>query len=459
MRLRDRALRAGSWTLAGYGVDLFVRLLSNLILTRLLFPEAFGVVAVATALIVGLSLTSDFGVRAVVVQSSRGDRVGFLRSAWVFQLWRGIAVWIILLGLCALISLLATRNLLPANSVFADRSFALITAILGFSVVLSGAESTCIPLNVRHLNYKPIVIIDLTAKILTLPVTIIWAWIAPSVWALVGGILAGGILRVVLSHTLVPGPRMILNFEKDHLREIVRFGRWIAVSSMATFISQQSDVIILGILLPGSELGLYSIAKLLVGSGEGLLDRVNSSLALPVLGEVIRKHPSNLRDRYYRFRLPIEISAGLLSGGLFSAGQFIVTFLYDPRYEQAGLMLQILALGTVSYPFLIIGSAFTATGDTHIGAFVSIVKAASLLVLVGIGFFAFGALGAIAGVASHRIIPSVVIVFLAHRRDWVWIWHELRIIPAFAVGLLVGKGFTLIAAALSLQNIHQFLHS
>jgi O-antigen/teichoic acid export membrane protein len=287
----------------------------------------------------------------------------------------------------------------------------------------------------------------------------IWAWIAPSVWALVGGGLAASLFALVLSHAVVPGPRMGLNWEKDHLQEIVRFGRWIAVSSFGTFISQQSDVILLGILMPSSFLGLYSIAKLLVSIGEGLLEQLNGSLALPILGEVIRKDPNNVRDRYYRYRLPIEISAGLLSGGLFATGIFVVNFLYDTRYAQAGFMLQILALGTVIYPILIIRDAFIATGNTHISAALSVLQATSLIVCVLIGFFAFGALGAIGGVALHRIIPSLVTVFLARQRNWIWISRELRIIPAFVIGILVGKGIVLIAHTFGLVNVHQFFHS
>lgn len=458
-RLRDRIVKAGAWTLGGYGVDLFVRLLSNLILTRLLFPEAFGAIAAAMALIVGLALISDFGVRAVIIQSPRGEQVGFLRSAWVFQLWRGTLLWIILVGLCLLLDLSIIRNLLPPSSVFANHSFALVTACLGFTLVLGAAESTCVSLNVRRLNYRPIVIIDLAGRICGLPVMLIWAWIAPSVWALVGGALAGSLLRLVLSHTLVPGPSMGLNWDTQHFHEIIRFGRWIVVASIATFISQQSDVIALGIIMPGSMLGLYSIAKLLAGAGEGLLDRLNISLALPALGEVIRKYPSNLRDRYYQFRLPIELSAGLLSGVLFAAGQFIVQLFYDPRYAQAGAMLQLLALGIATYPFAIIGNAFTATGDTHINAYISIIKAVSLIAFIAIGFHWYGELGAVGGIALHRIVPSVVILSLAHKRNWFGMWRELRIIPAFVVGILVGKGIVLIAMLLRFENIHQLFHS
>jgi O-antigen/teichoic acid export membrane protein len=455
--LRDRALKAGAWTLGAYGADLSVRLISNLILTRLLFPEAFGAIAAASALIFSLVLISDFGVRAVIIQSPHGEQVEFLRTAWVFQLWRGVFLYVILAVICALISTPMVRDLLPNESVFANRSFPLITISLGFVIVLSGAESVCVHLSARHLNYKPLVVLDFVGRISSLPIMIIWAWIAPSVWALVGGSLTSSLLRLVLSHLWVPGPWMAFKWDRDYSRQIVHFGRWIVVSSFASFVGQQSDVILLGILMPGSMLGLYSIAKQLAGTGEGLLDRINSSLALPVLGEVIRKNSDKLRDHYYHFRLPIDVVAALLGGCLFAAGSFIVGFLYDARYAEAGLMLQILALGLVSYPFSIIGSAFTAMGDNHVAAFISILKAASLVASVTIGYLAFGLLGSIVGIASHRIIPSTAIVFLAHHRNWIDLWREARIFPVFVLGALIGKGTATIILSLGIENIHQLL--
>ena len=443
--------------LGAYGSELSIRLLSNLILTRLLFPEAFGVIAAASSLVFGLTLVTDFGTHVIIIQSARGDQVAFLRSAWVFQFCRGFVSWIVLAALCALISVPAIRALLPPASVFADHSFPLIAASMGFIIVLDGARSMSIPLNQRLLNYRPIVVANLTARALSLPIMIFWAWNAPSVWALVGGALATSLFDLILSHTFIPGPWMSLRWEKDHFQEIVRFGRWIAVSSFGTFISQQFDVILLGVLMPSSSLGLYSIAKLFVSTGEGLFDRFNSSLALPIFGEVIRKDPSNLRDRYYRFRLPIEIAAGVFSGGLFAIGNFMINFLYDSRYTQAGSMLQILALGTAVYPSLIIRNAFTAAGDAHISAFVSILQAASLVVCVSVGFFVYGPLGAIGGVASHRVIPSMVLLVLARQRNWIGILRELRIVPAFIVGVLVGHGLVLVANALGLANVHQLL--
>jgi O-antigen/teichoic acid export membrane protein len=458
-RLRDRALNAGMWTVAAYGSDLIVRLLSNLILTRLLFPEAFGAIAASSALISGLMLVSDFGVRAVVIQSPRGDQADFLSSAWLFQLWRGIVLWLILVAVCALLSVSSIQHFLPAASVFADRSFLPITIALGFGLVLSGAESIFIPLNMRRLNYRPIVFVDLASKIPSVVVMLVWAWLAPNVWSLVAGGLASGLFRVVLSHAYLPGPPMSLIWKRDHIREILGFGRWIAVSSIATFFSQQSDVILLGFVAPGYVLGLYSIAKLLIGAGEGLLDRLSSAIALPIFGEVLRKDPAVFRNRYYRFRLPTDLAAGLLSGGLLVAGNFIVGFLYDPRYAEAGVMCQLLALGTLSFPLSLVGNAFTATGDTHVNAFASILKAVSLLACMAVGFFLFGVNGAVAGVALHRVFPSALMVLFARQRNWIGVWEELRIVPAFVAGALIGKMGVLAAGALGIENIHQLLHA
>ena len=58
-------------------------------MTRLLFPEAYGLVAAASAPIVGLTLISDFGIHALIVQSPRGDQDDFL----TFSLGISVLAW------------------------------------------------------------------------------------------------------------------------------------------------------------------------------------------------------------------------------------------------------------------------------------------------------------------------------------------------------------------------------
>ena len=325
---------------------------------------------------------SDLGIRAVVIQSAHGDDDGFLRSAWAFQLVRGIVLFLILLAICALISLPFVRSALSPGSVFANPVFPSLTLVLGLSLVLHGLESTAIALNVRRLNYRPLVLLDLAGKLIPLPVMIALAIVSPSVWALAIGALAGGLVRTVLSHLTVPGPKMAFAWDKAHIREMVHFGKWITVSSIASFVASQSDVILFGLLLPSSFLGIYFLAKTLIGTAEGLLERLNGALALPVLGEVLRTNPDNLRDRYYRFQFPIDLVAAACGGFVFVTASQIIGVLYDARYAEAGPMLRLFALGLAIYPFQIIRSAFTAVGNTRMVATVTIIQAGSLVVLL-----------------------------------------------------------------------------
>jgi hypothetical protein len=68
-RVRQAALSA----VIGRTGSQALRLLSNLILTRLLFPEAFGLMAIVTAVMTGLQLFSDLGVGPSVIQNESGE--------------------------------------------------------------------------------------------------------------------------------------------------------------------------------------------------------------------------------------------------------------------------------------------------------------------------------------------------------------------------------------------------
>jgi O-antigen/teichoic acid export membrane protein len=439
MSLKKRIFKASAWTAGTYGVENILRFASSLVLSRLLFPEAFGLVSASSSIIVALALFSDLGIRAVIIQSPRGDNDEFLRSAWVFQLFRGLALWFFLVLICIGISFPLIRNSLPPGSAFANELFPVVTVALGFGLVLSGFESTAISLNIRQMKFRPFALIDISAKIVTIAVMIGWAFEFRNVWALVAGNLFSGTLRVVLSHTLVPGPRMAWRWNKDHFREIIHFGKWITVSSIASFFSSQCDIVILGILLSGSVLGVYSISRTLISAIHGLVDRINSSLALSVLGEVLRESPAELRRKYYRFRFPIDAVSAFSSGVIFTTGPQIVGALYDPRYAQAGPMLQLLAIALALYPLQLIRSAFTAIGQTHVVAAVSVIDAVFLILSLIVGYLTFGVLGAIAGIAISDIFPSMAFLILANRRRWFSIWHELRILPMFAAGVLLSE--------------------
>src|SRR5712675_1262901 len=92
--LRSRALAGSAWTTFGFGGQKLIQLVSNLVLTRLLFPEAFGLMALANVILLGLGMFSDLGIKPSIVQHEQGDSEKFLNTAWTIQILRGLSVWL-----------------------------------------------------------------------------------------------------------------------------------------------------------------------------------------------------------------------------------------------------------------------------------------------------------------------------------------------------------------------------
>ena len=86
--LKSVAIRNSKVEVGGHAATQAIRLVSNLILSRLLFPEAFGLAALVSILIVGMAMLSDVGVEQSVIQNPRGDDIHFLNTAWVLHLVR-----------------------------------------------------------------------------------------------------------------------------------------------------------------------------------------------------------------------------------------------------------------------------------------------------------------------------------------------------------------------------------
>jgi O-antigen/teichoic acid export membrane protein len=92
--IKKLAIRGAVWTIASYGTSQILRFGSNLILTRLLIPDVFGLMALVYVFISGLHLFSDIGIGTSIIQNKRGDDPVFLNTAWTMQVIRGVGLWI-----------------------------------------------------------------------------------------------------------------------------------------------------------------------------------------------------------------------------------------------------------------------------------------------------------------------------------------------------------------------------
>ena len=88
---RAMVVRLG-WTTFGYGAVQILRLISNVVLARLLAPPIFGLMAVVNTVRTGVELLSDVGILQNIVSNPKGDDPSFYNTAWTIQALRGIVL-------------------------------------------------------------------------------------------------------------------------------------------------------------------------------------------------------------------------------------------------------------------------------------------------------------------------------------------------------------------------------
>ena len=124
----------------GFAASQGIRLASTLVMTRLLAPSMFGVMAIAMMVNVIASLLTDLGIRQNIVQSRRGADPMFLDTAWTVQIIRGFIIWAMALALSAALYLAGRLGHLSGDTVYATPILPWVLAASSFSVVISGFQ-------------------------------------------------------------------------------------------------------------------------------------------------------------------------------------------------------------------------------------------------------------------------------------------------------------------------------
>jgi len=397
-------LHGSFWTVVSFGAEYGLRLASSLILTRLLVPEAFGAMSLLASLMTGLQMFSDMGIASSVIQHRRGDDPDFLNTAWTLQVIRGGVLW----GFAALFA--DAMALAYANPELRE-----IVLVGGFTAVLTGFQSIGLARLRRRLEVRRLALIEIAGQLVTGLATILWAWLSPSVWALVWGGLVGSLARVAISHLALPEHRCRFRWEEEARRELLGFGKWIFLSTILFFLAGQADRLIYGRLLSVATLGVYSIAATLAAIPTQVVWQIGHMVVFPALSQR-GESPEGLRRVYLQSLRPLLTVGVLPVAAIAVGGRDLIGLLYDPRYADAGWMLQILAVGAwLQVPQAASGAAVLALGQPRWLVAGNGAKFAGMLVFLPLGFHFHGAGGAIAGLVAAELFRYLALTSAMRR--------------------------------------------
>jgi len=423
--LVQRVMRSSAITVLGFGGSQVIRLASNLILTRLLFPEAFGVMAMVSVFLMGLAMFSDVGVGPAIMQSKRGDDEEFLNTAWTIQIIRGFSLYAVAVILCW-----------PVSQYYGEPSLLYFLPVAAITLIIQGFNPTRLESANRHLLAGRVTIIDIVTQLVGIITAVILAWIYQSVWALVISGLLSMLAQLYFLNRFLPGPSNRLRWEKPAANELINFGKWVFLSTICGFAISQADKVIIGRYLSTYDFGIYNIGFFLASFPMMLGSVVTHRVVIPIYRE---SPPKESRANFLHLRKMRAFATAalmLLVAVLVVTGVWLVGVMYDTRYQPAGgvvvliALMQIPAIIAITYD-----QAALAAGDSR--SFFVLAATKAILVVAGliVGLQMFGLPGALIGQGLALVLAYPVVVWLASRQG---AWDPLHDLGFAVLGVALG---------------------
>ncbi len=270
--LARRAGHALAWKAFQLGGVKAVFLVRTLILARLLSPDDFGLLAIATVAIGVLMSLTDVGMSQALVHCPEIEDSHY-DSAWTVNMVRGLCVSLVLLAGAPVVA-----------AVFAEPRATDILRLLAMKPLIDASASIKVADLMRTLAYRRLAAISLFAAAVETLVSVLLA-MRLGVWALVAGALAGAVAGVASSYVLA-WHRPRIRFSRAALRPLIRYGRWVFMTGLMAVAAGSLTQVVISRRLGAVELGLYFLAAKLAFLPHEVASQVVGDVAFSVYARI-----------------------------------------------------------------------------------------------------------------------------------------------------------------------------
>lgn len=427
------------------------------LLSRLLPPEAFGLVAMAGTLTGLFQLLATGGLLTAVIRAKVFD-------GGVFS-----AMMIVTTGVGCLLAGIALAAAEPLADFYGEPRLAPIVAWLGAGFVLQAFCAIPRAVIEREFSYGVRTIVTTVAPTLALGAALLAAIDGWGVWALVVRQLCHAAV-VALVQLVYAWPRLSRPRWGRELRDAYRLGAWLMAFGIVKFFGTDIDQILIGRELGSETLAFYTRAVTLSKLPGSLLSMALGGTLMAYLA-VARSDLQELQRRFLGAVRPLALvmpPCALLVGVL--AEPFVV-FVYGESWREVSGLLQLLAIEVALAPLWGSWADLLSLGDRGRLVFVvvcgrTVLRASLLLILIGHGIQVL-VLGSVianacvlfpgASLIAHRALglsfratlkeigrvlgPLAVAATVAlSLRAWGAAWHPLLQLSSVALATVLSYG-------------------
>jgi len=263
-----RAGNAVLWKGAQLGSSKVVYLLGTLILGRLLTPNDFGLVAIATVAITTVMTATETGMTNALVQATTRDREHY-DVAWTIGLLRGSLV-------CAVLCLAAPF----VAQLFGDARATPLVRMMAFLPLLNSVNSPRMADLMRELKFSRLAIIAILAVLIEVGTSVATAASLGGA-AIILGKLAGAAATATASYIVAPyRPKFRPSYASA--RQLVAFGRWLFAIGLTAVISEFFIKLLVARQLGVAGLGLFSLGDRLAETPTQMANESIGAVAFPL---------------------------------------------------------------------------------------------------------------------------------------------------------------------------------
>lgn len=381
-----------------------LRAVSSVVLTRLLLPEAFGIAGIIASISFTAGMMADLGFQPFVVRHADGDRPHFLDTVWTVAILRSLAITIALIVLSQ-----------PIANLLGKPDLQLLIAVASLGFLIDGMASPTLITALRHRMILRLTTLELGVAVFQLAVSVALAFLWRDYWAILMAMLAAGVLKTCLSYIAFPDSSRRLALDRGYVRELWKFARFVAGSSLITIFSMQTDKWILAALMPLDEFGFYILAVNLASAPVAFAAAYPSRVLYPYCAQVYRERAQDLRRLFYAKRQLPSLIYCFAAGGLVGTAPVVIAILYQPAYAGAATYLQLLAIAPMfALSTASANEALVASGRVQATFYTSVARLLWLVTALPVGYLIGRELGLVAAVG---LMEPAILLFK---------WSQLR---------------------------------
>lgn len=423
-------VRNASLSLAMRWIDRLIGLASILVLARILSPDDFGIIAIASLVIGFVDIVLDLGVNVALIQNSKATREHY-DTAWTLRLIQSTLA-------CAILVIGAPL----AGEYFNNPAAAPVLQWMALGLPISSLENIGVVDFQKKMQFGLDLRFVLLKRLVGFFATLTAAWLLRSYWALVIGALAGRGFGVLLSY-LMHSMRPRLGLKK--FRDVFAVSQWMLVRNIGTYLDNNLHKMLVGRWFPSATLGAYSLAdEISAMPSTEILAPLNRVLFPAFVA--VKENLLELK-RVFVLAQGMQTLIGVPAGvGLAMVAHEAVLLLLGEKWLPAVPFLQLLGLANVASAIATSGGYLMVTlGKTRAFALLSWAKTTAFVILV----LATGvAVNSAEEVAIYRLGAGVFGLF-------VTLWMVMRTLEIIRLADIAGAvARPLLAAAAMAYAIH-----